>query len=327
MGHQGQGTRTTDRVPCTASPVRGHLSRVSTILLSGASGFIGSHLAKSLTQDGHRVVRLSRRGPGADTVMWDPEAGKIDRDALTHARPDTVVNLAGEPIDQRWTAERKRHIRDSRVTGTTALAEALAALADKPKTLVSGSAMGYYGAHRGDEVLEESSAVGTDFLAQTAQAWEHATAAAAATGIRVVVSRTALVMGRDGGALRRLLVPFRLGAGGRVGDGRQWMSWIALDDMVRAIRFFIDTPSVAGPVNVVAPDVVRNEEFTQILAKVLHRPALIPVPSSALELVFGEMATNTIMASQRMSSKRLAGAGFEFRHPRLAEALRFELTR
>jgi uncharacterized protein len=300
---------------------------VSTILLSGASGFIGSQLTKSFTRDGHRVVRLSRQGSGPDAVAWDPDARTIDRDALARARPDAVVNLAGEPIDQRWTEDRKRRIRDSRVNGTSMLAEAVAALVDKPHTLVSGSAMGYYGAHRGDELLDETSAPGADFLAQTAQAWERATEPAGAAGIRVVVSRTSLVLGRDGGALQRLLVPFRMGVGGRVADGRQWMSWIALEDVVRALRFFIDTPAIAGPVNVTAPEPVRNEEFTHVLAKVLHRPALIPVPAAVLELMFGEMATNTIMASQRLSSKRLAGAGFEFRHPRLLEALRSELTR
>ncbi|HEU4994526.1 MAG TPA: TIGR01777 family oxidoreductase [Gemmatimonadaceae bacterium] len=300
---------------------------MSTILLSGASGFIGSHLTKALARDGHRVVRLSRKGPTSDAVAWVPESGKIDREALARARPDAVVNLAGEPIDQRWTEERKRQIRDSRVKGTALLAEALASLADKPKTFVSGSAMGYYGAHRGDEVLEETSAPGTDFLAQTAQAWERATDSAAAAGIRVVLSRTSLVLGRDGGALKRLLVPFRLGMGGRVGDGRQWMSWIALDDAVRAMRFFIDTPALEGPVNLAAPEPVRNEEFTRVLAKVLHRPAAISVPASALELVLGQMANDTIMASQRLSSRRLAGAGFEFQHPRLDDALRSELTR
>lgn len=296
-----------------------------TVLLSGASGFIGSQLAKSLAADGHRVVRLARK-PSGDAVTWDPEAGRIDRDQLARVGPDIVVNLAGEPIAQRWTARRRRRIRDSRVLGTTALAEALAALPTKPSVLVSGSAIGYYGAHRGDEPVDEDSSPGSGFLAQTARDWERATEPADQAGIRVVIARTGIVLGRDGGVLERMLLPFRLGAGGRLGSGKQWISWIAMDDMVRALRFLIDS-TVRGAVNLVAPEPVRNEELTKVLARVLHRPAVLPVPSFALELLFGTMADNTILASQRVAPKRLAGAGFEFRHPRLEEALRFELRR
>lgn len=305
---------------------------MSTVLLSGSSGFIGTPLAASLTADGHRVVRLTRTGSiqaagTADTVHWDPEAGSIDRNALARARPDVVINLAGEPIDQRWTERRRRQIRDSRVSGTSALAHAIAALPDKPAVFISGSAMGFYGAQRGDEWLDEESAPGTDFLARTAGEWELATAPASEAGIRVALSRTGLVLGQKGGALRRMLTPFRLGIGGRLGSGRQWMSWIALDDMIRALRFLMDSPGVRGPMNLVAPEPARNAEFTNALARVLGRPAVLPVPSMALELLFGTMADNTILASQRLTSKRLAGAGFEFRHPRLEDALRFELTR
>jgi hypothetical protein len=287
---------------------------------------------KSLLDDGHRVVRLTRKHsePAAgvtDAVAWDPEAGTVDRAQLGHARPDVVINLAGEPIAQRWTSQRRRRIRDSRVKGTTALATALGGLANKPSVFISGSAIGYYGAHRGDDVLDEESAPGTDFLAQTAREWEQATAPAAAAGIRVVTSRTGLVIGKDGGVLARMLPPFKLGVGGRLGSGRQWMSWIALDDIVRAFRFFADTSTVRGPVNLVAPEPVRNEDFTKALARALRRPAVFPVPSVALELLFGTMADNTILASQRVVSTRLAGAGFEFRHPRLDDALQFELTR
>ena len=305
---------------------------MSTVLLSGASGFIGAQLAQSLTADGHRVVRLARTegrsAPGVtDAVLWDPEAGTIDREALARARPNAVVNLAGEPIAQRWTRRRRQQIRDSRVNGTRALALAIAALPEKPAVLVSGSAMGYYGAHRGDELLNEESAPGSDFLARTAQEWEQATAPASDAGIRVVLSRTGLVLGTEGGALQRMLPPFRLGVGGRLGSGRKWMSWIALDDTVRALRFLIDSPSTRGPVNLVAPEPVRNAEFTATLARALGRPAILPVPAVALELLFGRMADNTILASQRVTPKRLADAGFEFRHPRLHEALRAELTR
>ena len=297
-----------------------------TVLLSGASGFIGSRLAHALRADGHRVVALTRRA-GPDAVFWDAEQGRIDTAALARALPDIVINLAGEPIAQRWTRDRKRRIRDSRVNGTRALATALAALPKRPKALVSGSAIGYYGAHRGDEMLEESSSSGADWLAEVARAWESATAPASDAGIRVAISRTGIVLGRDGGALERMLPPFQLGAGGRIGSGKQWMSWISLEDVARGIRFLAENAAMSGPVNLVAPEPARNEAFAQTLGAVLHRPAVVPVPEFALRLAFGRMADDTILASQRVLPKKLAGAGFEFRHPRLDEALRFELTR
>jgi uncharacterized protein (TIGR01777 family) len=304
---------------------------VLTVLISGSTGFIGSRLARSLRDDGHRVIPLARPQsnphPSSDSVRWDPEAGQIDREALRRVRADAVVNLAGASIAQRWTARRKRQIRDSRVHGTTMLAESLAQLPEKPAVLVSGSAIGFYGAHRGDELLDENSAAGNDFLARTAQEWEDATAPAAAAGIRVATPRTGVVLGRHGGALARMLPPFRLGIGGRLGSGQQWMSWIALDDAVHAIRFLIDNASVRGAANLVSPNPVRNDDFSATLARVLRRPAVFPVPASVLELIFGTMASNTILASQRAVPKRLAGAGFEFRHPRLEDALRFELRR
>ena len=193
--------------------------------------------------------------------------------------------------------------------------------------LVSGSAIGYYGAHRGDEPLDESSPAGDDFLAHTARDWEHATAPAAVAGIRVALLRTGLVLGAQGGVLQRMLLPFQIGVGGQLGDGRQWMSWIALEDYVRAMQFVVATPAMNGAANVVAPEAVRNDEFTRTLARVLDRPAVLPVPTFALGLVFGTMADNTILASQRVVPKKLAGAGFEFRHPRLEDALRAELRR
>jgi uncharacterized protein len=305
---------------------------VSTVLLSGASGFIGSHLERSLNADGHRVVHLARvsaqSNPSAsqDAVTWDPERGTIDRQALEQVAPDAVVNLAGEPIAQRWSDAKRRQIRDSRVNGTRALSRALAELGNRPRVLVSGSAVGYYGAHRGDEMLTEDSPPGDDFLAGTARAWEDATRPAADGGIRVAISRTGLVVGTDGGVLAKMLTPFRIGVGGRMGRGRQWMSWIALDDMVRALRFLIDTATARGAFNLVAPEPVTNSQFTKALAEALHRPAFLPVPSFALELAFGTMAGDTILASQRAIPKRLAGAGFEFRYPRLQDALRFELS-
>jgi uncharacterized protein (TIGR01777 family) len=277
------------------------------------------------------VVRLarasSRPAPGiTEVVRWDPAAGAIDTNALARARPDAVVNLAGEVLAQRWTRKRREMIRDSRVKGTALLARALATLPTRPQVFVSGSAIGHYGAQRRDELLDEDSTPGIDFLAETAVAWEEATRPAAAAGIRVVLSRTGLVLGKDGGLIARVLLPFKLGIGGKLGSGRQWMSWIALDDTIRALRFFIDTTTLSGAFNVVAPEPVRNAEFTATLARVLRRPAIIPVPSLAIRIVFG-MAEEAILSSQRITPKRLAGAGFVFRHPRLEEALRYELTR
>lgn len=306
------------------------LQGVSTILVSGATGFIGGALTRSLSTDGHRVVRLARResrSSDAETILWDPDAGSIDESALARVSPTAVVNLAGEPIAQRWTSSRKQRIRESRVKGTRTLSTAIARLARRPAALVSGSAIGFYGAHRGDDVLDEGSASGTDYLAEVAREWEDATGSARDAGARVVTLRTGVVLGRDGGALGRLLLPFRFGVGGKIGSGRQWMSWISRDDAVRAIRFALETPTLAGPVNLTAPEPVRNHEFAKTLGRVLRRPSMVPVPAFVLRLIFGEMATHTILADQRVLPKRLAGAGFVFRHPRLEEALRFELRR
>jgi len=301
---------------------------VATYLISGATGFIGGALVESLRADGHKILRLTRHSAAArDRVRWDPEAGQIDRAALTAAGIDVVINLAGEPIAQRWTESRKRRIWDSRVLGTGALARALAELHTKPRVFVSGSAIGYYGAHRGDEVLDERSAAGIDFLSETAKAWERAAGPASDAGIRTVSSRTGVVLGAHGGALAKMLLPFRLGMGGRLGNGKQWMSWISLEDTVRALRFLADATSLTGPVNLVAPAAVSNADFTRALGRVLRRPALIPVPAFVLRLLFGTMADNTVLASQRVVPEKLTGAGFEFRHPLLEDALRAALRR
>jgi len=301
---------------------------VSTYLISGASGLIGFRLVQSLTSAGHRVVPLVRRQPSSQhSVSWDPERGQVDVDGVRRVAPEVVVNLAGEPIAQRWTPARRRRIRESRVNGTRALAAAIAEVRPMPRAFVSGSAIGYYGAHRGDVELDERSESGTDFLAETARDWERATRPAEDAGVRVVQVRTGIVLAREGGALARLLLPFRLGIGGRIGDGQQWMSWIALDDVVHAIRFMIDTPSLSGAVNLVAPNPVRNTEFTRAIGTVLRRPTILPVPAAALELWFGTMASNTILASQRVHPRRLTDAGYQFRHPMLDDALRYELRR
>ena len=298
---------------------------MTTILLAGASGFIGGALERSLAADGHHVERLSRGDTGG--VRWNPERGEVDGAALATVAPDVVVNLGGEPIAQRWSDARKRAIYDSRINGTRALAAAVAAMEVKPRVFVGGSAIGYYGADRGDELLSEGSAAGEGFLAKTSRDWENAATPATDAGIRTIVLRTGIVCGRDGGALAKLLPPFLAGVGGPLGDGQQWMSWISLTDTVRAIRFLIDTATARGPFNLVAPEPVRNTAFAATLGAVLHRPALVPTPRFALQLLFGEMAKQTILASQRVVPEKLTGAGFEFRHPRLKEALAFELRR
>lgn len=295
------------------------------MLLGGSSGFIGRALATSLTGDGHAVIPLTR-GSGQG-VQWDPERGTIDAARLAAASPDIVVNLAGAPIAHRWTAARLKSIYDSRINGTRALAEAVARLPRKPRAFIGGSAVGYYGSDRGDERLTEASGPGADFLATTTRDWEASTVAARDSGLRVVALRTGIVCGREGGALAKMLPPFLAGVGGPLGDGRQWMSWISLTDTVRAIRFLIDAGDAAGAYNVVAPEPVRNEDFAATLGQVLHRPALVRTPGFALRMLFGDMATHTILASQRVVPERFAGAGFEFRHPRLEMALRSELRR
>lgn len=290
------------------------------VAISGASGLIGSALASALSADGWEVHRIRRRRAAAPgEIAWDPDARVVDAAALDGL--DAVVNLAGEPIDQRWTAERKRRIRESRVNGTALLAGALAGLARPPRVLLNASAVGIYG-DRGDAILDESSTLGADWLAQIVRDWEGAAQPAAAAGIRVVLSRTGVVLSPRSGALARLLPFFRAGAGGRLGSGDQWMSWIALPDAVRALRFLLDAEAVAGPVNVVAPHAVRNLELAETLGMVLRRPALLPVPAFALELLYGEMARETVLASQRVEPTVLRRAGFTFQTDTLESALR-----
>lgn len=296
----------------------------SVVAVSGATGLIGSALVERLRAHGSRVRRLVRSGrTDPDDVAWDPMRGVLSPGALDGV--DAVVNLAGEPIAQRWTSQRKQAIRESRVRGTELLARTIAGMERKPSVLLSGSAVGYYG-DRGDELLDEESAPGSDFLAGVVREWEDATRAAADAGVRVARLRTGLVLSPRGGALERLLLPFRLGVGGPIGSGRQWMSWISLHDHVRAIEHALTTPSLAGPVNLVAPNPVTNAEFATTLGRVLTRPAIMPVPSFALELLYGEMARATILSGQRVLPKALVRSGFEHAHPTLEQALRFELT-
>lgn len=295
------------------------------ILVTGAGGLIGSALVPYLTTGGHAVVRLGRAAGGADAVHWDPAAGTIDRAALEGV--DAVVHLAGESVaGGRWTAEKKARIRDSRVDGTRLLADALAGLARPPKVLVSASAIGIYG-DRGADVVREDSPPGAGFLADVCRAWEGATAAATARGIRVVHLRLGVVLSAAGGALATMLPPFMLGVGGPVGDGRQFLSWIALDDVLDAILFALTTPTVTGPVNAVAPRPVTNADFATTLGRVLGRPAFVPFPAAAVRLLFGEMGEALLLASTRVEPARLAAAGFSFRHAELEPALRHLLGR
>lgn len=292
------------------------------ILISGSSGLVGSELVPTLERAGHEVVRLVRGPPKrAGDIAWDPAAGRLDQQALEAGAVEGVVHLAGENIaGGRWTPEQKRRIRDSRVVGTRLLSEALAALPTRPRVLVSASAVGYYG-DRGDEVLTEESASGTDFLAGVCRDWEAATGPASAAGIRVVHTRFGIILSSEGGSLAKMLPPFRMGAGGPFGGGRQWMSWVTLDDVVGALIRALSMEALSGPVNVVAPHPVRNAEFARALGHVLGRPAVVKAPAFALKLLLGEMA-GALLSGQRVEPRRLQEAGFAFRHPELEGALR-----
>lgn len=296
-----------------------------TIAVTGATGLIGSALVERLRAHGHTVRRLVRspRQTRDGDFVWDAERNDLPPAALAGA--EAVINLAGAPIAHRWTADRKRAIRDSRVLGTERLARAIASLDVKPRVLLSGSAVGYYG-DRGDELLTEASSPGDDFLAGVTKAWERATIPASDAGVRVVLLRSGVVLARDGGALARMLAPFRFGLGGPLGSGDQWMSWIALADHLHAIEYALFTESVSGPANLASPNPVRNSHFASTLGRVLARPALLPVPAMALELLYGEMARATLLASQRALPHALAAAGFDFTHPTLEGALRSELS-
>ncbi len=295
------------------------------VALSGSSGLVGSQLAAFLTTGGHAVRPLVRRPPrpGTEELWFDPARGEIDARGLDGC--DAVVHLAGESVAAgRWTAARMRRIRDSRVVGTRTLSDALARLERPPRVLVCASAIGFYG-DRDDERLDESSAGGAGFLAETCAAWEAASESAERTGLRVVRLRIGVVLAAGGGALARMRLPFALGLGGRIGSGRSWMSWIALDDVVGAIHFALFDPTLRGPVNVVAPEPCRNADFARTLAAVLRRPALLPVPEPVVRLALGEMGRELLLASARVEPAQLLAAGFPFEHPTLADALRFEL--
>ncbi|OGF09205.1 MAG: TIGR01777 family protein [Candidatus Eisenbacteria bacterium RBG_16_71_46] len=296
------------------------------VLISGASGLIGTALGPALASDGLRVERLTRgRHPHPAEIAWDPRAGLLDLPSLEGL--DAVVHLAGESIAQRWTRSARQRIRESRVRGTRLLSESLARLERPPRAIVAASAVGYYGS-RGDERLREDAPPGTGFLAEVARDWEAATDPARNAGIRVVNLRTGVVLSARGGALAKLLPLFRLGLGGPLGDGRQWMSWILIDDLVAAIRHLLAREDLGGPVNAVAPEPVSNAEFARMLGAVLGRPAALPAPAFALRLLMGrEMADATLLGGQRVLPARLLDSGFRFLAPTLAAALRRALAR
>jgi uncharacterized protein (TIGR01777 family) len=300
------------------------------VLVSGSTGLIGSRLVRALTDAGDRVTRLVRPGtrtaaPDSGARVWDPPAGRLDTVDLEGF--DAVVHLAGENIASGlWTAARKRRIRSSRVDSTALLAQTLARLTAPPPVFVCASAVGYYGS-RGEETLREDSAPGAGFLAEVCRAWEAATGPAARRGIRVVNTRFGIVLSGAGGPLAKMLPIFRLGLGGRIGSGAQYMSWVALEDVAAALVHVLATERLAGPVNVVAPAPVTNREFTETLGRLLGRPTFFAVPASAARFLLGEMGEELLLVSQRAVPDRLTAAGFGFRYPSLEAALRAALAR
>ncbi len=297
------------------------------ILVSGSSGLVGSALVPVLIARGHDVVRLVRSAEQAQegAILWDPAGGVLDQSALEGV--EAAVHLAGENIAKgRWTEELKARIRDSRLKGTRLLAETLSRLSPPPAVFVSGSAIGYYG-DRGDELLLEESPAGAGFLADLCKSWEESTQPAAEKGIRVVRLRTGVVLSSKGGALAKMLPPFQIGLGGPLGSGKQYMSWISLEDLVGVIEAALSDERLSGPVNAVAPNPVTNKQFSDTLGAVLSKPAIFPVPAFGMRLLFGQMADEMLLASQRVQPQRLAGIEFPFRHRGLETALRNALGR
>ncbi len=294
------------------------------ILVTGASGLVGGGLVRGLERDGHAVSRLVRRPPkGQDEIEWDPGAGRLDPAALGGF--DVVVHLAGENIaGGRWSDARKARIRDSRVDGTRLLAERLLAADPRPRAFVGASAIGYYG-DRGDTVCDESTPPGDGFLPDVCVAWEEAARPLADASVRVAHLRIGIVLSAEGGALKAMLLPFRLGLAGRLGPGTQWMSWIGYDDLIAAFRFVIERDDARGAYNAVSPSPVTNAEYTKTLGRVLGRPTILPAPAFLVRVALGEMADALLLASTRVVPRRLTDAGFTFERPALEAALRAEL--
>ena len=294
------------------------------IVVTGSSGLIGTALVSELRRKGHPVTCLVRSNPGPDRALWDPAKGTIDKAALEGAWG--VVHLAGEGIaESKWTPEHKKRILDSRVQGTTLLSEALAGLTTKPTVLASGSAIGIYG-DRGDDVLDESSASGSGFLVGLVEQWERSTKAAGDAGIRVAHLRTGIVLSTQGGALKQQLLPFKLGIGGRLGSGKQWLPWISITDHVAAIQHVLRTASIDGPVNLTGPNPSTNQQFTKALGGALKRPTLLPIPLLPLNVMYSnEMVKEVLLSSARVLPKKLLASGFVFAHDDLAQTLRYLL--
>jgi uncharacterized protein len=295
------------------------------ILVTGAAGLIGTALTSFLAQNKHRLIRLVRKKtqPAPGEIVWDPYTQTLDTEALEGL--DAVVHLAGENIaDGRWTATKKLRIRESRIQGTRFLAQSLASLFDPPKVLVSVSAIGYYG-DRGEELLDEESDPGKGFLADVCREWEAAAAPAVMRGIRVVHPRLGIVLSPTGGALARMLPPFRLGIGGRIGSGQQYMSWISIEDLVGILDYAIHNGSLHGPVNAVSPNPLTNQDFSIMLGRVLSKPSLLALPAFAARIAFGEMADALLLASARVLPTRLKESGYNFRFPEVENALRHAL--
>ena len=295
------------------------------VLITGATGLVGTALAESLKRDGHDVCRLLRKKSddeqetkhGCD-VEWDPKSGTFGSAA---DNADAVVNLAGAPIaDGRWTDDRKEVLRNSRIDTTRSLVAAMEKMSPRPKVLVSASAIGYYG-DRGDEILTEASGPREGFLSRLAEEWEAEALKARSLGIRVVLARFGIILAREGGALPPMMIPFKIGLGGKLGSGTQWMSWIALEDVVRILRFVMDDEAISGALNVVAPQPVTNLQFTEILAKAVHRPKFFAAPKFVLQTLLGEMADEMLLASQRVVPESLQRNGYQFVHTDLRSAL------
>jgi uncharacterized protein (TIGR01777 family) len=307
-------------------PRRGEQLRIA---VAGASGFIGSALVPLLESQGHEVIAIgrARRGHGRQpirpSVVWDPARGELDPETLRGI--DGAINLAGANIGQRWSEGVKREIRESRVRSTELLAGTMARLSPAPRVLVNMSAVGFYG-DRGDEVLDERSTAGKGFLSEVVRAWEAATKAATDAGIRVVCARHGVVIHPSDSMLARLLPIFRMGVGGTIGNGQQWLSWVSRTDSLRALLYLLGDHSLGGVVNVTSPEPVRNAELTRVLGRVLKRPALVAVPGFAVRLLYGEMGEETVLAGQRVLPRRLGDAGFQFQFPLLEPALRHELS-
>lgn len=303
----------------------GDLSAVRTIAISGKSGLVGSALARSLSLAEKKILNVTRdtNARSINDVIWSPNSGIVNPGRLQGA--DAFVHLAGENIATgRWNDTKKRRIRNSRVDGTNVIASTLAKLERRPSVLVCASAIGFYG-DRGMKVLTESAGAGTGFLAEVCEDWEAATRPAEEAGIRVVHLRIGVIISRDGGALPQMLTPFKLGVGGRIGNGRQYWSWVSLEDVVGSIEHVINTETIRGPVNCVSPEPVTNEEFTKTLGSVLRRPTVFPMPAFAARLALGEMANYLLLSSARVIPERLESTGYHFHHPNLKDALQTEV--